>query len=246
MSGLVLARRRADGAVEVEATGPVAEDAVFELGSVTKAVTGLLLADAVVRGEVALDTPLTDCLPGARPRAPITLGGIDAACQLARSLEPAMVVLEDVDLIAQDRSHYESAPLLFELLNAMDGLEEDADIVFVLTSNRPETLEPALAARPGRIDLAVELPLPDAAARRRLFELYGRGLALEVPDWEPVVAATDGTSPAFIRELFRHAALSVAEDGRAAVSAVDLMAAVSELKEQSGRLTAALLGAGPG
>ena len=65
-----------------------------------------------------------------------TLGAVGAACALARTLEPAMVVIEDVDLIAQDRSHYETAPLLFELLNAMDGLDEDADLVFVLTSNR--------------------------------------------------------------------------------------------------------------
>ena len=64
-----------------------------------------------------------------------------------------------------------------------------------------------------------------------------------MPDWEPIVAASEGTSPAFIRELFRHAALSAAEDGRDAVSAVDLVAAVTELREQSGRLTAALLGA---
>ena len=111
------------------------------------------------------------------------------ACGLARSLEPAMVVIEDVDLIAQDRGHYESAPLLFELLNAMDGLDEDADLIFVLTPNRAESLEAALASRPGRIDLAVELPPPDAPARRRLFEIYGRGLALGVPDWEPIVAA---------------------------------------------------------
>jgi hypothetical protein len=172
-----------------------------------------------------------------------TLGAIGAACSLARSLEPAMVVIEDVDLIASDRSHFESAPLLFELLNAMDGLDEDADLIFVLTTNRPESLEAALAARPGRIDLAVELPLPDAAARRQLFEIYREGLALAVPDWEPVVAATADTSPAFIRELFRHAALAAAEDGREAVSAVDLLAAVGELKDQSGRLTAALLGA---
>jgi CubicO group peptidase (beta-lactamase class C family) len=74
VTGLVLARRRADGAVELEVTGQVAEDAVFELGSITKAVTGLLLADAVVRGEVTLDTPLTDCLRDAKPRAPIALG----------------------------------------------------------------------------------------------------------------------------------------------------------------------------
>jgi ATPase family associated with various cellular activities (AAA) len=172
-----------------------------------------------------------------------TVGAVGLACTLARSLEPAMVVIEDVDLIAQDRSHYESAPLLFELLDAMDGLDEDADLIFVLTTNRPETLETALASRPGRIDLAVELPLPDAAARRRLFDIYGAGLALEVPDWEQIVAATEGTSPAFIRELFRHAALTAAEDGREAVGAADLLGAVGELKDQSGRLTATLLGA---
>ena len=72
-AGLVLARRPAGGGVEVAVAGPAAEDAVFELGSITKAVTGLLLADAVVRGEVTLDTPLAECLPGARPRAPMTL-----------------------------------------------------------------------------------------------------------------------------------------------------------------------------
>jgi hypothetical protein len=174
-----------------------------------------------------------------------TLGAVGAACALARSLEPAMIVIEDVDLIAQDRSHYESAPLLFELLNAMDGLDEDADLIFVLTTNRPESLEGALAARPGRIDLAVELPLPDAAARRRLFDIYGTGLELDVSDWESVAAATDGTSPAFIRELFRHAALSAAEAGRDAVAGADLLASAHELKDQSGRLTATLLGAEP-
>ena len=64
-AGIVIARQ-AQGSVEVALAGPVAEDAVFELGSITKAVTGLLLADAVVRGEVSLDTPLGECLPGAR------------------------------------------------------------------------------------------------------------------------------------------------------------------------------------
>jgi ATP-dependent 26S proteasome regulatory subunit len=51
--------------------------------------------------------------------------------------------------------------MLFELLNQMEGLAEDADLVFLLTSNRPDVVEPALAARPGRIDLALEIPLPD-------------------------------------------------------------------------------------
>jgi D-alanyl-D-alanine-carboxypeptidase/D-alanyl-D-alanine-endopeptidase len=71
-SGVVLARWR-DGEVEVESSGPVPADGVFELGSITKAVTGLLLADAIVRGDVALDTPLSDCLPTS---SPITLSAL--------------------------------------------------------------------------------------------------------------------------------------------------------------------------
>ena len=40
--------------------------------------------------------------------------------------------------------------MLNRLLNELDGLRERADVFFVLTTNRPDTLEPALASRPGR------------------------------------------------------------------------------------------------
>ena len=173
------------------------------------------------------------------------LGAIGPACRLARSLEPAMVVLEDVDLVALERSHYIGNPLLFDLLNEMDGLDEDADLIFALTTNRPETLEPALASRPGRIDLAVELPLPDAEARRRLLDLYSEGLQVTVTAWDAIVERLEGTSPAFIRELLRQATLTAVEAGKPAgqVDEEDLLATVDQLKSQSGRLTAALLGA---
>ncbi len=171
------------------------------------------------------------------------LGAVHAGVALARSLQPAMVVMEDVDLVAMDRVHYDSNPILFELLNAMDGLDEDADLIFALTTNRPELLEPALASRPGRVDLAVELPLPDPEGRRQLLELYAQGLRLDAGDWAPVVAATEGTSPAFIRELMRRAALVAAEGGQAVTTTEHLLAAVEELRHHSGRLTASLLGA---
>ena len=88
----------------------------------------------------------------------VALHLIAEACSVARTLAPAMVVVEDVDLIAEDRGEYPGQhPLLFQLLNEMDGLAEDADVVFVLTTNRADVLEPALAARPGRVDQAVEL-----------------------------------------------------------------------------------------
>jgi ATP-dependent 26S proteasome regulatory subunit len=176
-----------------------------------------------------------------------SLGAVGASIDLATALQPAMVVLEDVDLVAMDRDYDETNPILFELLNGMDGLDEDHDVLFVLTTNRADLLEPALATRPGRIDQAVELPLPDADGRRRLLELYGEGLELTLTGDEPLIATLDGVSPAFIRELLRRAALMVAEESEGAliVRAEDLERAFEELRHGAGTLTNALLGANP-
>ena len=103
------------------------------------------------------------------------MGLLDEYMQLARFLQPAMVVIEDVDLIARARTSMRSPceeSMLNKLLNEMDGLREDAALLFVLTTNRPQDLEAALASRPGRVDQAIEFPLPDDAGRRKLVQLY--------------------------------------------------------------------------
>ena len=107
------------------------------------------------------------------------LGQIGEACSVARVLAPAAVVVEDVDLIAEERTaRHGEHPLLFQLLNEMEGLNSAADVTFLLTTNRADLLEPALAERPGRVDLAAELPLPDTAARRALIELLSGELGI--------------------------------------------------------------------
>lgn len=83
------------------------------------------------------------------------VGLLSEYMQLARFLQPAIVVIEDVDLIARDRRRTRGPcdeSLLNRLLKEMDGLREDAELFFILTTNRPEELEPAIASRPGRID----------------------------------------------------------------------------------------------
>jgi hypothetical protein len=182
------------------------------------------------------------------------VGLIPRACAMARLLQPSMVILEDVDLIAEERGRQQPGctPLLFELLNEMDGLGGDADVIFLLTSNRPDLLEPALAARPGRVDLAVEVPLPDAGCRRRLIELYGHGLTMRLDSdgLDRLVQRTEGVSPAFIRELLRKAALLAVlpADGEAGQDGIvvdgrHLDLAMHELVLDGGELTRHLLGA---
>jgi ATP-dependent Clp protease adapter protein ClpS len=164
---------------------------------------------------------------------------------LARLLQPAMVVIEDVDLIATDREAMGPCEesLLNGLLNEMDGLKEDADILFVLTTNRPEQLEGALAGRPGRIDQAIEVPLPDEAGRATLVRLYGGKLPLGEDVVAEAARRTEGVSAAFIKELMRRLAqASLARDEGRSVAGADIDEALNDMLFAGGRLNVKLLG----
>jgi hypothetical protein len=138
---------------------------------------------------------------------------------LARLLQPALVVIEDADLIARARTEM-GGPceeiMLNRLLNELDGLRERADIFFVLTTNRPDALEPALASRPGRIDQSIEFPLPDESHRMRLLRLYGRSIPVDQALLNDLATRTDGATPAFIKEFMRRIAQNYLEAGSAA------------------------------
>lgn len=173
-----------------------------------------------------------------------SLARISEAARMARALKPSIVVLEDCDLIAEDRSFgHGPQPLLFEVLDAMDGLDNDADVAFVLTTNRPDMLERALAQRPGRVDLAVEIPLPAHAERVRLLELYGRLVAFSPAALDAAAERTAGTTASFARELVRRAVVAAALDNTP-VSDSHLAAAVEDLMADAETLTRSLLGSG--
>jgi AAA+ superfamily predicted ATPase len=174
------------------------------------------------------------------------VGMIGEYFRLARFLQPAIMVIEDVDLIARERTHMRGPieeVLLNKLLNEMDGLREDADVLFILTTNRPDQLEPALASRPGRIDQAIEFPLPDDTCRRKLVALYSRDLQVPPPILDLIVRRSEGSSAAFIKELMRRSAQFQLELGghpELRQAAVD--AAIEEMLFAGGALNVSLLG----
>lgn len=171
-----------------------------------------------------------------------TLAYIGEATKMARALQPSIVVLEDCDLIAEDRSFGNGPqPLLFEVLDALDGLEPDSDVAFLLTTNRVELLEEALVQRPGRVDLAMEIPRPDSAARQALLALYGRQLNPGSVTIEKVANLIRGTTASFAKELTRRALLLAALEGRSPGDA-HLLKAAEELMSDSATLTRSLLG----
>ena len=157
-----------------------------------------------------------------------------------------MVVIEDADLIARARVSMRSPceeSLLNRLLNEMDGLREDAMILFILTTNTPAALEAALAARPGRIDQAIEFPLPDEEGRRKLVRLYARGLELSDEVTTVIIRKTKNASPAFIKELMRRSAqyhIQSKHDGPLKLENVE--SALDEMLFSGGSLNVKLLG----
>ena len=130
----------------------------------------------------------------------------------------------------------------------MDGAAPDADLLFLLTTNRADLLEPALAARPGRVDVAVEIALPDAPARERLLTLYGQNVPLELTDEDVDLAVerTDGTTASFLKELIRRSVLESLHDDPAltAVTGAHLARALDDLLDDAQAVTRTLLGVG--
>lgn len=167
---------------------------------------------------------------------------------LARLLQPSIMVIEDADLIARHREEMRvpgEELLLNKLLNEMDGLRPEVEIFFILTTNRPETLEEALAARPGRIDQAVEFPLPDEDGRRKLVSLYAGATQVGGELCEQIVQRTEGVSAAFIKELMRRIAqYNIDRDGAGVISESDCSSAIEEMLFAGGKLSRALLGGG--
>jgi hypothetical protein len=178
---------------------------------------------------------------------------IAEACSVARTLQPSVIVVEDVDLIAEQREFGGGThPLLFQLLNEMDGLGQDLDVTFLLTTNRADLLEPALAQRPGRVDHAALLPVPDADARLRLLHLYQGKLRLELSEPDTVISRTEGVTASFMKELLRRAALSAADESAdevpgkpITVTDAHMAIALDQLLDTRNQLTRVLLGGQP-
>ncbi len=165
---------------------------------------------------------------------------VSAAAEIARTFQPAIVILEDIDLVAMER-HASPQPLLFEVLDALDGLDGDADVAFVMTTNRVEVLERALAERPGRVDLAVEVPLPALTERRRLFRRYAHNLPYSDSALKAAAEHAEGTTGSFAKELMRRAVLRAARDGREPRED-DLTAELTRLMDSRAQLTRSMLG----
>uniref|UniRef100_A0A2I2YRX2 Proteasome 26S subunit, ATPase 4 n=1 Tax=Gorilla gorilla gorilla TaxID=9595 RepID=A0A2I2YRX2_GORGO len=94
--------------------------------------------------------------------------------RLAKENAPAIIFIDEIDAIATKRfdaqtgADREVQRILLELLNQMDGFDQNVNVKVIMATNRADTLDPALL-RPGRLDRKIEFPLPDRRQKRLIF-----------------------------------------------------------------------------
>lgn len=120
---------------------------------------------------------------------------------LARMLQPALVVLEDVDLVYSNRETNFNNTALGEMMNELDGFRPDDEIIFVLTTNSIERVEGAIKERPGRISQCIYFGAPVPELRKRYLAALLKKYMLTDLDLDKVVDQTDGVTQAFLKEL---------------------------------------------
>ena len=143
--------------------------------------------------------------------------GVREVFEKARANAPTVIFFDEIDSMATERGRQVSDSgvserVVSQLLTELDGLEELEDVVVIATTNRPDLLDAALL-RPGRLDRHVHVPVPDEAARRKIFEVHTRQKPLaESVDLDELAARTDGYVGADIEAVCREAAMAASRE----------------------------------
>jgi len=140
--------------------------------------------------------------------------------RLAKENSPAIVFIDEIDAIATKRfdaqtgADREVQRILLELLNQMDGFEQQKSIKVIMATNRADTLDPALL-RPGRLDRKIEFPVPDRRQKRLIFQVVTSKMNLsEEVDLEDYVSKPDKVSGADISAICQEAGMLAVRKNR--------------------------------
>jgi 26S proteasome regulatory subunit T3 len=155
--------------------------------------------------------------------------------RLAKENAPAIIFIDEIDAIATKRfdaqtgADREVQRILLELLNQMDGFDQNVNVKVIMATNRADTLDPALL-RPGRLDrkievsltqsthrlrthasgICVQFPMPDRRQKRLIFSTITSKMNLsDEVDLEDFVSRPDKISGAEISSICQEAGMQV-------------------------------------
>jgi len=129
------------------------------------------------------------------------LAHVKAVCSAAKVLQPALVVMEDVDLVFSSRESNSLGAALGDLMDELDGFGVADEILYILTTNAIERVESAIKDRPGRISQCVYFGSPTRELRRRYLEHLLAPYENRTLGIDDLAERTDGSTQAFLKEL---------------------------------------------
>ncbi|MGA3307541.1 MAG: CDC48 family AAA ATPase [Xanthobacteraceae bacterium] len=137
--------------------------------------------------------------------------GVREVFRKARQAAPCIIFFDEIDALAPRRGGggggQVAERVVAQLLTELDGIEDLKGVVVLAATNRLDRLDPALL-RPGRLEFHIELPMPDAASRRAILQVYLKRMPLgKDVKIEALVQATEGFVGADLEGLCRQAAL---------------------------------------
>ncbi len=152
----------------------------------------------------------------------------------ARLAAPCIIFIDEIDSIALPRGEssdsHVSERVVDTLLTEMDGLTETKDVIVLAATNNPERIDHALL-RPGRFDKIIEVPMPDAQSRLKIFEIHTRRMPLD----KSVVLSefanmTENYTSAEIENICRESGMNAIRNKRDIVTKEDFLKAMQDVR----------------
>lgn len=138
--------------------------------------------------------------------------GVREVFKKAKQASPCILFFDEIDSLVPSRGlgggdSQATERVISQFLSELDGLEELKGVLVVAATNREELIDPAIL-RPGRFDLIINFPAPDAEARREIFRVHTKGkpLAKDI-DLKSLARESEGLVGSDIEAATREAAM---------------------------------------
>jgi len=110
-----------------------------------------------------------------------------------------VIVIDEIDAVFRKRSPSEDSgettrsSVVNQILSKLDGVDAIPNVLFIGMTNRRELLDDALL-RPGRLEVQIEIPLPDKIGRREILQIHFDALRERGRLSKPLCCAIDGVA----------------------------------------------------
>lgn len=153
----------------------------------------------------------------------------------AQKSAPCIIFIDEIDAVGRQRGagmgggNDEREQTLNQLLIEMDGMTDNAGIVVIAATNRPDVLDPALL-RSGRFDRRVTVSLPDIKGREAILQVHARNkkLASDV-SLANLAKRTPGFSGADLANVLNEGAILAVRKNESKVTMTDLDEAIDRV-----------------